>query len=129
MTLTEIKALIRGVPDFPKPGIVFKDITPLLSRPEALGASSAARSSNAGEPPGPLPAEHGPGGLAEPAQCREHLPGPGRRAHFFVAAVVVFLAIVRRPLASSPRWVSIAPAYAIGGVAMFWTLQRVASLG
>jgi hypothetical protein len=32
-------------------------------------------------------------------------------------------------LASSPRWVSIAPAYAIGGVAMFWTLQRVASLG
>jgi adenine phosphoribosyltransferase len=39
MTLTEIKALIRDVPDFPKPGIVFKDITPLLSRPEALGAT------------------------------------------------------------------------------------------
>ena len=39
MTLTEIKALIRDVPDFPKPGIVFKDITPLLSEPEALGAT------------------------------------------------------------------------------------------
>jgi hypothetical protein len=47
----------------------------------------------------------------------------------FVAAVVVFLAIARRPLASSPRWVTIAPAYAIGAVAMFWTLQRVGSLG
>jgi hydrogenase/urease accessory protein HupE len=47
----------------------------------------------------------------------------------FVAAVLVFLSLARRPLASSPRWVTIAPAYAIGGVAMFWTLQRVASLG
>lgn len=27
---------IRDVPDFPKPGIVFKDITPLLGSPEAL---------------------------------------------------------------------------------------------
>lgn len=26
----ELKALIRDVPDFPKPGIMFKDITPLL---------------------------------------------------------------------------------------------------
>jgi adenine phosphoribosyltransferase len=26
------------VPDFPKPGIVFKDITPLLAHPEAFGA-------------------------------------------------------------------------------------------
>ena len=28
--------LIREVPDFPKPGILFQDITPLLSHPEAL---------------------------------------------------------------------------------------------
>jgi adenine phosphoribosyltransferase len=28
---------IRDVPDFPKPGIVFKDITPLLGHPEAFG--------------------------------------------------------------------------------------------
>ena len=27
---------IRDVPDFPKPGIVFKDITPLLASPQAL---------------------------------------------------------------------------------------------
>ena len=31
MTLEELKSHIRDVPDFPKPGIVFKDITPLLA--------------------------------------------------------------------------------------------------
>jgi adenine phosphoribosyltransferase len=30
---------IRDIPDFPKPGIMFRDITPLLSNPEAFGAS------------------------------------------------------------------------------------------
>ena len=29
-----IRAAIRDVPDFPKPGIVFKDITPVLSDPD-----------------------------------------------------------------------------------------------
>ncbi|HXI12822.1 MAG TPA: adenine phosphoribosyltransferase [Thermoanaerobaculia bacterium] len=32
----ELKTFIRDVPDFPKPGIVFKDITPLLSSPPAF---------------------------------------------------------------------------------------------
>jgi adenine phosphoribosyltransferase len=31
-----IKDLIRDVPDFPRPGVVFKDITPLLSDPGAF---------------------------------------------------------------------------------------------
>lgn len=31
----KLKSLLRDVPDFPKPGIVFKDITPLLANPEA----------------------------------------------------------------------------------------------
>ncbi len=30
------RALIRDVPDFPRPGIMFKDITPLLASPRAL---------------------------------------------------------------------------------------------
>ena len=34
-----IERYIRDVPDFPKPGILFKDITPLLSNPEALSAT------------------------------------------------------------------------------------------
>jgi adenine phosphoribosyltransferase len=36
MTLQEIQTLIRDVPDFPKPGIVFKDITPLLANAAAF---------------------------------------------------------------------------------------------
>jgi len=32
-----LKAVIRDVPDFPKPGIVFKDITPLLGDAAAFG--------------------------------------------------------------------------------------------
>jgi adenine phosphoribosyltransferase len=32
----DLRAYIRDVPDFPKPGIMFKDITPLLLSPEAL---------------------------------------------------------------------------------------------
>lgn len=31
-----LKALIRDVPDFPSPGILFRDITPLLKDPSAL---------------------------------------------------------------------------------------------
>ena len=34
-----IESLIRDVPDFPKEGIVFKDITPLLQSPEGLRES------------------------------------------------------------------------------------------
>jgi adenine phosphoribosyltransferase len=32
----DLRAYIRDVPDFPKPGILFKDITPLLASPQAL---------------------------------------------------------------------------------------------
>jgi adenine phosphoribosyltransferase len=34
----KIKAAIRDVPDFPKPGILFKDIMPMLQRPELFRA-------------------------------------------------------------------------------------------
>ena len=34
--IEELKSLIRDIPDFPKPGIVFKDITPLLHKPWAF---------------------------------------------------------------------------------------------
>ena len=32
----DLRAFIRDIPDFPQPGIVFKDITPLLLDPRAL---------------------------------------------------------------------------------------------
>jgi len=37
MLLTDqIKMLLRDVPDFPKPGIIFKDLTPLLEKPAVV---------------------------------------------------------------------------------------------
>src|SRR5262249_37387302 len=32
----DLRSLIRDIPDFPKPGVVFKDITPLLADPDAF---------------------------------------------------------------------------------------------
>ncbi|MGH7894982.1 MAG: adenine phosphoribosyltransferase [Candidatus Binatia bacterium] len=36
--MTDFKRFIRDIPDFPKPGIVFKDITPLLADAHAFRA-------------------------------------------------------------------------------------------
>jgi adenine phosphoribosyltransferase len=33
MIAAQIKAAVRDIPDFPKPGIIFKDITPILKDP------------------------------------------------------------------------------------------------
>jgi adenine phosphoribosyltransferase len=34
----DLKSYIRDIPDFPQPGILFRDITPLLASPEAFRA-------------------------------------------------------------------------------------------
>ena len=36
MTLEQLKKDVRNVPDFPKKGIQFKDITTIISNPEEL---------------------------------------------------------------------------------------------
>ena len=36
-----LKKLIRDVPDFPKPGIIFKDITPLLADAKGLDETAS----------------------------------------------------------------------------------------
>jgi adenine phosphoribosyltransferase len=38
MTANEIKKLIRDIPDFPQPGILFRDITPLIGDAHGLAA-------------------------------------------------------------------------------------------
>ncbi len=38
MNMDALKALIKDVPDFPKKGIMFKDITPLLADPKGFDA-------------------------------------------------------------------------------------------
>ena len=35
----ELRALVRDIPDFPKPGIIFKDITPIMASPRALASA------------------------------------------------------------------------------------------
>ena len=41
MTPDELKALVRCVPDFPKPGILFRDITTLIGHGPGLTAATA----------------------------------------------------------------------------------------
>ncbi|WP_026927207.1 adenine phosphoribosyltransferase [Granulicoccus phenolivorans] len=51
-----ISGLIRDVPDFPEPGVTFKDITPLLADPEGFAVATRAL----GEAfPGPVDAVFG----------------------------------------------------------------------
>jgi adenine phosphoribosyltransferase len=40
--MKDLKGLIRSIPDFPKKGIVFRDITPLLANPDGLKQSVEA---------------------------------------------------------------------------------------
>ena len=40
--MTDWLSLVRDVPDFPKPGILFKDITPVLADADAFAAAVAA---------------------------------------------------------------------------------------
>lgn len=39
MIADTLRARIRDIPDFPRPGVLFKDITPLLADPEAFSAA------------------------------------------------------------------------------------------
>jgi adenine phosphoribosyltransferase len=41
MTADELKSLIRSIPDFPKPGILFRDITTLIGHGAGFAASVA----------------------------------------------------------------------------------------
>jgi adenine phosphoribosyltransferase len=47
--IASLKSAIRNVPDFPVPGILFKDITPILGRPDLLATAVDALSAFARE--------------------------------------------------------------------------------
>lgn len=44
MSELDLRAIVRDVPDYPKPGILFKDITPVLSDPAAFAHAIEALS-------------------------------------------------------------------------------------
>ncbi len=83
LTLDELRSLVRTVPDFPKPGIQFRDITTLIGHPQGM-ASSVAH-------------------LAERARAggAQKIAGMEARGFIFGAAVAVMLGIgfvpVRKP--------------------------------
>jgi len=39
LSVAELAGLIRDIPDVPQPGIIFKDITPLLAHPDGLAST------------------------------------------------------------------------------------------
>jgi hypothetical protein len=47
----------------------------------------------------------------------------------FVAAVVGVVHLGQRLIVNPPRWLREAPAYAIGSLAAFWLIERVAGFG
>jgi adenine phosphoribosyltransferase len=40
--LQQLERYVRAIPDFPKPGVTFRDLTPLMGDPQALRASIGA---------------------------------------------------------------------------------------
>jgi hydrogenase/urease accessory protein HupE len=75
------------------------------------------------------------GGLAEAGLPAGHIPlallffsiGVETGHFLFIAAVLAAVALARRVPWNAPRWASLVPPYAIGAVAMFWVIQRVAA--
>jgi len=75
------------------------------------------------------------GGLSEAGLPQDHIPlallffSVGVEAgHFmFIGAVLSLIALARRAMLPVPRWAPLVPPYAIGSVAMFWVIQRVAA--
>ena len=47
----DLQALVRAIPDFPQPGILFRDITPLLLDPVGLAAAIAGLAAAVGDGP------------------------------------------------------------------------------
>jgi len=74
-------------------------------------------------------------GLSEAGLPQGHIPTAllffsigVESGHFlFIGAVLSLMALVHRIHVSFPRWTELVPPYAIGGVAMFWFIQRTLS--
>jgi hypothetical protein len=75
------------------------------------------------------------GGLSEAGLPAGHIPSAllffsigVETGHFlFIGFVLAFISLVRRIRIPFPRWAEFVPPYAIGSVAMFWVIQRIAA--
>jgi len=78
MTVDELKAIIRTIPDFPKPGIQFRDITTLIGHGQGFSAAVAM--------------------LAERSECCDAVAGIEARGFIFGAALARELGVGFVPL-------------------------------
>ena len=75
------------------------------------------------------------GGLSEAGLPVGHIPTAllcfslgVETGHFlFIGVVLAFMALIRRIRIRVPSWAELVPPYAIGGVAAFWVIQRLAA--
>lgn len=75
------------------------------------------------------------GGLSEAGLPSGHIPSAllffslgVEMGHFlFIGVVLAFIVLIGRTRIPIPRWAELIPPYAIGSVAMFWVIQRVAA--
>jgi len=75
------------------------------------------------------------GGLSEAGLPQGHIPlallffslGVETGHLLFVGVVLSLSALARRLKLPTPQWAQLVPAYAIGSVAMFWMIQRIAA--
>ncbi|MEM9838095.1 MAG: adenine phosphoribosyltransferase [Pseudomonadota bacterium] len=81
----DLKATIRAIPDYPKPGIVFRDLTTLMGNPEAFQATCAALAD------------------AYKSQGATHIAGIEARGFIFGAAVADRLNIAFVPIRKSGK--------------------------
>jgi adenine phosphoribosyltransferase len=76
----DLRSFVRGIPDFPKPGILFHDITPVLADPRALAAAIDGLADLAGDLAGPADPDDPRGGqrvdLVIGAEARGFILGP-----------------------------------------------------
>jgi adenine phosphoribosyltransferase len=68
LEIAELEALVREIPDFPRPGIRFRDATPLLADPAALRSAVGLLAAEV-EPEGPVD-------LVVGAEARGFILGP-----------------------------------------------------
>ena len=75
------------------------------------------------------------GGLSEAGLPSGHIPSAllffslgVETGHFlFIGVVLAFIVFLRRIRLPVPQWAELVPPYAIGSVAMFWVIQRIAA--
>ena len=77
-------------------------------------------------------------GPGEPAGAQRIVAGVGghqffvslgvEAGHFlFIGVVLTLIAAARRVKWTAPQWAQLVPPYAVGSVAMFWVIQRIAA--